>query len=133
MCPLPTLSINHQTLTVLENRLQKSDNQMIRKDKTTSNCKQLLVASGATPIGSTAVPPMIKSHRHESTYQLGDVAENTRLVFNRQIKPAKVPGTKFSRFGLRSNSTRRLRRGRTRNYTRRRNDRSRRRTKLTSN
>jgi len=132
MGPLPTLSINHQTLTVLENRLQNPDNQMIRKDKTTSNCKQLLVASGATPIGSTAVPPMIKSHRHESTYQLGDVVENTSLVFNRQIKPAKVRGTKFSRLGLRSNSTRRLRRGRTRNYTRSRNGRSRRRPRLTS-
>ena len=75
---------------------------MIRKDKTTRNCKQLLVASGTTPIESTAVPPMIKSHRHESTYQLGDVVENTSLVFNRQIKPTKVRGTKFSRLGLRS-------------------------------
>ena len=111
MGPLPTLSINHQTLIVLENRLQNSDNQMIRKDKNTSNCKQLLAASGATPIGSTAVPPMIKSHRHESTYQLGDVVENTSLVFNRQIKPTKVWRTKFSGLGLRSNSTRRSEEG----------------------
>src|SRR3954469_14525795 len=105
---------------------------MIRKEKTTSNCKQLLIASGATPIWSTVVLPMINSHKHESTYHLGDVVENTSLVFNRQIKPAKVRGTKFSRLGLRSNSTRRLRRGHTRNYTRRRNGRSRRRQRLTS-
>ena len=105
---------------------------MIRKDRTTSNCKQLLLASGATPIGSTAVPPMIKSHRHESTYQLGDMVESTSLVFNRQIKPAKVRRTKFSWLGLRSNSTRRLRRRHTRNYTRSQNGRSRHRPRLTS-
>src|SRR3954464_13745887 len=104
-------------LTVLEDRLQKSDNQTTRQDETTSNRKQLLAASGATPIGSTAVPPMIKSYRHESTHQPGDAVESTSLVFNRHIKPAKVWRTKFSRLGLRSNSTRRLRTGRTRNYT----------------
>src|SRR3954464_3818791 len=103
MSPLPTLSINQQTLTVLENRLQKTGNQVIRKDKTTSNYKQLLLASGATPIGCTAVPPMIKSHRHESAYQLGDMVESMSLVFNCQIKPAKVWRTKFSWLGLRSN------------------------------
>src|SRR3954471_7310890 len=132
MGPLPTHNINHQTLTVLENRLQNPDNQMIRKDKTTSNCKQLLLALGATPIGSTAVPPMIKSHRHKSTHHLGDVVENTSLVFNRQIKPTKVRRTKLSWLGLRSNNSRRFRRGCTRNHTRGRNDRSRRLPRLTS-
>src|ERR1044071_7974458 len=60
MGPLPTLSINHQTLTVLEDRLQKSNNQTIRQDETTSNRERLLTASGATPIRSTVVLPMTK-------------------------------------------------------------------------
>ena len=82
MGPLPTLSIKNQTLRVLENRLQEPGNQVLVKDKTTSNCKQLLPASKATPIRSTAVPPVIKQHRHESSYQLGDMVESTGLVFN---------------------------------------------------
>src|ERR1041385_6269516 len=116
MGPLPTLSIKNQTLTVLENRLQEPGNQTLIKGKNTSNCKQLLLASGATPIGSTAVPPMIKQHRHESSYQLGDMVESTGLVFNRKIKTAKVRRTKSSRPGLSSSSTWRPRRRYTGNY-----------------
>jgi len=123
MGPLPTLSIKNQTLTVLENRLQEPGNQVLIKDKTTSNCKQLLLASGATPIGSTAVPPMKKQHRHESSYQPGDMIESTGLVFNRQINAAKVRRTKPSRPGLRSSSTRHSRRRRPGNDTRSRNGR----------
>src|SRR3954468_21556794 len=58
MGPLPTLSIKNQTLTVLENRLQEPGNQVLIKDKTTSNCKQLLLPSGATPIGSAVAHPI---------------------------------------------------------------------------
>src|ERR1041385_7223742 len=132
MCPLPTLSINHQTLTVLENRLQNPDNQMIRKDKTTSNCKQLLLASGATPIGSTTVPPMIKRHRHESSHQLGDMVESMGIFFNRQTRTAKVRRTQLGRTRLKSSSTRRSRRRCTRNYTGSRNNKSCRRPRLAS-
>src|ERR1041385_1332247 len=115
MGPLPTLNIKNQTLTMLENRLQEPGNQVLVKDKTTSNCKQLLLASGATPIGSTAVPPMIKQHRHESSYQLGDMVESTGFVFNRQTKTTKVRRTKFGRPRLRSSSPRRPRRRHTGN------------------
>src|ERR1041385_3400340 len=117
MGPVPTLSIKHQTLTVLENRLQEPGNQVLSKDKTTRNCKQLLLASGATPIGSTAVPPMIKQHRHESSYQLGDMVESTGFVFNRQTKTTKVRRTKFSRPRLRSSNRRSPKRRYTGNYT----------------
>src|SRR3954465_7230312 len=97
MGPLLMLIFKNQTLTVLENRLQEPGNQVLIKDKNTSNCKQLLLASGATPIGSTAVPPMMKQHIQESSYQFGDMIESTSFVFNRQTNTAKVRRTKPSR------------------------------------
>src|ERR1041385_2113518 len=132
MGPLPTLSIKNQTLTVLENRLQEPGNQKLIKDKTTSNCKQLLLAWGATPIGRTTVPPMIKRHRHESSYQLGDMVESTGFFFNRQTRTAKIRRTKLGRPRLKSGSTWRPRRRYTGNYTGSRNNKSRRRPRLAS-
>src|ERR1041385_2265082 len=132
MGPLSTLSIKNQTLTVLENRLQEPGNQTLIKGKTTSNCKQLLLASGATPIGSTSVPPMIKRHKHESSYQLGDMVESTSSLFNRQTRTTKVRRTKLGRPRPRSSSTRRPRRRCTGNYTGSRNNKSRRRPRLAS-
>src|ERR1041385_8254566 len=124
MGPLPTLSIKNQTLKVLENRLQEPGNQTLIKGKTTSNCKQLLLAWGATPIGSTAVPPMIKRHRHESSYQLGDMVESMGIFFNRQTRTAKVRRTQLGRTRLKSSSTRHPRRRCTGNYTGSRNNKS---------
>ena len=54
MGPSPALGVNHQALAVLEDRLQI----MKEKNETASNRERLLAASGATPIGSTVVPPM---------------------------------------------------------------------------
>jgi len=59
MGPPPLFSIKDQTLTVLEDRLQIS-NKLSKENKTVSNRTRLLTASGATPIGSTAVLPMKK-------------------------------------------------------------------------
>ena len=128
MGPLPTLSINHQALTVLEDRLQIQ----MRKDETASNREHLLTASGATPIGSTAVLPMIKLKRLESTHHRRNAVEGTGFVFNCQIETAKIGRTKFSRLDLRSNSASRFRRRRTRNCIGTRGSRSHHWTRLTS-
>ena len=75
MGPLLVLSINNQALTVLEDRLQIQTIKTMRKDETASNRERLLTASGATPIGSTAVPPVTeeavqeRSEEHTSELQ----------------------------------------------------------------
>src|ERR1041385_7933628 len=102
--------------------------------KTTINRKHLLATSGATPIGSTAVPPMTKTTQanRKQTHQPSYAVEKADFIFDGKIKTAQVRMTWSSRFDIRSNNTRRHWRSSSRNHTRNQDSRSHRRYGLTN-